>query len=180
MNYLYYQLQNHFSYEQLDYIENLPKSYQVGTVNNADGIDLHEIRKCNLSWIQDSQLDYWLNRIFIEANGLFGFNISGIRDHVQYTVYDNNDSHYDWHSDNDMTDTTSLNSRKLSLVMLLNDSSEYEGGDFEAEVFKPTKEEFSKKGDLIVFPSFIRHKVHPVTKGTRKTLVAWMEGPRFR
>jgi PKHD-type hydroxylase len=37
-----------------------------------------------------------------------------------------------------------------------------------------------KRGRILFFPSFILHKVHPVTKGVRKSIVAWVEGPKFR
>ena len=45
---------------------------------------------------------------------------------------------------------------------------------------KPPRESLRKKGTVLVFPSFMRHKVEPVTKGIRKSLVAWIEGPHWR
>jgi PKHD-type hydroxylase len=66
--------------------------------------------------------------------------------------------------------------RKLSLVLLLND--EFEGGDF--ELLWPGNKIPLKKGRVILFPSILMHRVKPVTKGTRKSLVAWMQGPNFK
>ena len=37
-----------------------------------------------------------------------------------------------------------------------------------------------EKGRVLIFPSFLPHKVTPVTKGVRKSLVTWMEGPAWR
>jgi len=48
----------------------------------------------------------------------------------------------------------------------------------EGEVHLPR--EAKKMGSVIAFPSYINHKVSPVTKGLRKSLVAWVSGPRWR
>ena len=75
--------------------------------------------------------------------------------------------------------------RKLSLSMQLNDPSEYEGGVLRfqttsAEETFFTEPQFAHKGSVIVFPSYLRHEVTKVTKGTRKSLVAWCRGPEWR
>jgi PKHD-type hydroxylase len=71
--------------------------------------------------------------------------------------------------------------RKISIIIQLTDPSEYEGGEFEMDYQyeQPNKEDLKKKGTIIVFPSFIPHRVTELTKGTRKSLVAWVEGPKF-
>jgi len=72
--------------------------------------------------------------------------------------------------------------RKLSMTTLLSDS--YEGGEFQFSGYAKEKceistPEFSKVGSIIVFPSFLEHRVAPVTKGTRYSLVTWFVGPPF-
>jgi PKHD-type hydroxylase len=65
--------------------------------------------------------------------------------------------------------------RKVSTVCLLNDPSEFEGGEFELEgdrVFK------MKQGSVISFPSFLRHRVKPVTSGNRMSAVCWILGDK--
>ena len=58
---------------------------------------------------------------------------------------------------------------------------DYEGGNFEFDGdIDQLPPEHKEKGTVIVFPSFYRHRVTPVTKGTRKVLVAWFEGPHWR
>ena len=73
--------------------------------------------------------------------------------------------------------------RKISFTILLND--EFEGGEFEIEAGSPANTERVhtvdlKKGDAILFPSYTWHRVKPVTKGTRHSLVGWVRGPQWR
>ena len=75
-----------------------------------------------------------------------------------------------------------MHDRKLSVTIQLSDSNDYEGGDFvfDQEYQSPDPKALRKKGTILVFPSPIRHAVKPVTKGTRKSLVAWVEGPKWK
>ena len=71
------------------------------------------------------------------------------------------------------------NVRKLSMSVMLNE--DFDGGEFEFASYKDTKcliTSFkAKTGDIIVFPSVMEHRVAPVTKGTRYSLVNWFVGP---
>lgn len=74
--------------------------------------------------------------------------------------------------------------RKLSMTIQLSRDDEYDGGDFEIRdycnynhiVCEPEARKF---GSVIVFPSFIEHRVAPVTRGMRRSLVGWALGPPF-
>ena len=72
--------------------------------------------------------------------------------------------------------------RKISLVCLLNDPSEFEGGELELSFNKPNLNETTiaplKQGTIIAFPSFIPHRVKEVTKGKRINAVSWVHGDR--
>lgn len=82
---------------------------------------------------------------------------------------------YKWHKDVVPLDE---NPRKLSFTLLLNDPKEFTGGNFE---FKNLKNQpIMEQGSIIVFPSFLEHRVTPVTKGTRYSAVTWMLGPNFK
>jgi len=70
--------------------------------------------------------------------------------------------------------------RKISITVQLSDPDEYEGGDFEFLIGKEIIKLPRKKGCAIVFPSYFLHRVTPVTKGTRKSLVLWGSGQPFR
>lgn len=102
----------------------------------------------------------------------------------QYTTYDAEKAgRYNWHMDS-FTGRSELAEknypRKLSMSVFLND--DFEGGEFEictAEQSRPVKFK-TVPGDAIVFPSFMIHRVTEVTKGIRKSLVVWVEGPRWK
>ena len=88
-------------------------------------------------------------------------------------------SHYKWHTDSSAKD---LNvPRKLSMVLLLSDPSEFEGGQLE---IKATNDEpiilEQKKGRAWFFPSYVLHRVTPVIRGTRRSMVLWVGGPEFK
>jgi PKHD-type hydroxylase len=68
--------------------------------------------------------------------------------------------------------------RKISMTVLLNHPSEFEGGDL--ELMAPGKKAKLKQGHAIIFASFLNHKVSPVTRGVRQSLVCWFGGTPFR
>ena len=106
----------------------------------------------------------------IDANFIF---------EVQFTEYSaTKEQHYSWHHDINWTQDSGYD-RKLSVSIQLSDPDEYDGGDLEFKIFK-TPEDYRKQGSVIVFPSYLEHQVTPVTKGTRYSLVSWIEGPRWR
>ena len=99
---------------------------------------------------------------------------------MQYTEYYANDGgHYDWHLDVGQCTTWH---RKLSWSIQMSDPKVYEGGDLRI-VGGSDKHSFqsdTQKGSMTVFPSFLQHKVFPVTKGARRALVGWVYGPAWR
>jgi PKHD-type hydroxylase len=69
--------------------------------------------------------------------------------------------------------------RKLSFSLILSDSSEYKGGEFEFDTGTADKAE-QKRGRVLAFPSFVKHQVTPIKSGTRKSIVWWALGPKFK
>jgi PKHD-type hydroxylase len=70
----------------------------------------------------------------------------------------------------------------MSIVVVLSDPKEYSGGELEVmNIGHPGKTFASKmnKGDIIFFASWMPHRVRPVTKGVRRSLVAWVMGKRI-
>lgn len=94
-------------------------------------------------------------------------------DLLQFSAYGEG-QYYDWHID--LGARGGLARRKLSVSVQLNDSSEYDGGDLEISLGPTNKLASRKKGAMIIFPSYTRHRVLPVTRGTRYSLVAWFGG----
>lgn len=147
------------------------------------------VRRSKLRWLPryDPTLFSFFGRLellFQEANcNAFGFDLTMFRE-VQYTEYHAADAGtYDWHHDTTWT-SRKLQRRKLSLVVQLSDPSTYEGGRFEMSKADcdevPNSEKLLPRGTVIIFPSFLRHRVTPVTLGSRLSLVTWYEGPYFR
>lgn len=112
----------------------------------------------------------------------FGFDISMGAHEFQFTEYHGTtNGKYDWHHDV-WWENSRAHDRKLSVIIQLEDRSKYEGGNFEFRMpHDPSKlDGFKHRGSVLVFPSFFEHRVTPVTRGTRYSLVSWVDGPKFR
>lgn len=162
-----------------------PQEAQTGL--GVDGKKNEQVRRSEVRWIdtQDKNskfivdiIDYYV----AQANRMsFGVDITNTYD-IQYTKYKaEQKGFYDWHFDTFWANTSSFD-RKLSVTIQLSDGDEYEGGDFrfDPQYKPPDNKILRKKGTILVFPSVIRHMVEPVTKGERKSLVAWIEGPKWK
>lgn len=109
----------------------------------------------------------------------FGVDIVAPFD-LQFTEY-HGTSHgkYDWHQDIWLESNRPYD-RKLSLVVQLSDPADYEGGGFEFFGLQHPGAAFAPRGSVLIFPSWLQHRVLPVTGGLRRSLVSWVEGPRWR
>lgn len=146
--------------------------------------DITKIRESKIAWVGVNQHTQWIyDRLAFVARSLNGqfykFDLHGFSEDMQYTIYQGDEmGHYTWHLDAGSGDNAAP--RKLSMVLQLSDPGDYEGGDL--EVFSsadPTKVD-KKKGLVVAFPSYMLHRVTPVTAGVRKTLVIWVCGPSFK
>jgi PKHD-type hydroxylase len=147
------------------------------------------IRKSTVRWLgrEDAQLQWAylrMERLALESNEMaFGLDISGLCGGfhgVQFTEYHGNEEHhYDWHSDDNFKRKEPFD-RKLSMVIQLSKADAYEGGRLELWNDPLPEDSFREQGDVIVFPAFNRHRVTPVTKGLRYSLVTWFLGPKLR
>jgi PKHD-type hydroxylase len=86
--------------------------------------------------------------------------------------------HYDWHVDTFILGLQKID-RKVTVIILLSDPDEYEGGELTIRLYDDYKPAL-KKGSIIAFPSILQHKVTPVTKGVRYSATMWINGPRFK
>lgn len=151
---------------------------QDGTIfSTADEAKTH--RKSQISWLSSPSLKQRLWTYVDKVNKTsFGVDVTDQAD-MQFTCYDASyQGHYDWHHDVHWS-SQDPQDRKISVSIQLSCPDSYEGGDFEFEEVKTTAN-FRAKGTMILFPSYLRHKVSPVTSGTRYALVAWFFGPRWR
>ena len=157
--------------------------------------DLSKKRKSNVVWMDDRWIYKEIHPYVRQANTNAGWNFEwDWSESCQFTKY-KLDQFYDWHCDSwnkpyDKPDDPNSHGkiRKLSATVSLSDETEYEGGDFEFD-FRSVEDgsnqpqickEIRPKGSVVVFPSFVWHRVNPVTSGTRYSLVIWNLGWPFR
>jgi len=155
---------------------------QVGNKQGIRGGVLDtETRTSHISWIPFSKMDGMykdLNKIMKTTNGNhFGFDGMTINEMAQYTEYPEG-GFYEWHVDNDVNMQHEPPVRKISMTLLLSPESEFEGGDL--ELMSEGKVAKIKQGHAVFFASFIRHRVKPVIRGRRQSLVMWFGGTPFK
>ena len=177
-----------FTPEQCQMIINAGRAEpkQDASVGNKDksikgGVIDTKTRTSHISWIPFKKMgDMYkdLERIMKTTNGNhFGFDGMTITEMAQYTEYPEG-GFYEWHVDNDVNFEHEPPVRKISMTLLLSPESEFEGGDL--ELMKEGKIAKIKQGQAIFFASFIRHRVTPVIRGNRKSLVMWFGGTPFK
>lgn len=172
-----------FSHREIKDIISIGEDYAQDDASIDSGRIDDGIRKSKVAWINHNSRTAWLydKLAFIarQLNGqFFDMDLYGFVEDFQYTVYNSEQSHYTWHMDKGAG--AGASPRKLSLVLQLSDPSEYDGGDLEimTSAYPTTLEK--KKGIVHAFPSYVLHRVTPVTRGVRRTLVIWVSGPKFR
>ena len=184
-------------------VEDFDKDVKSSPVNLLVGEGFNKVRNAKHSWVASS---HWMGGFlwhYIERANRenFLYDLKGLdSEHIQYTVYDEGE-YYDWHNDGGLTtlykpqfignstdgvgdDFVNQNKelvRKLSFSLQLSNPEDYEGG--ELELVNETGESYvapKTQGCLVLFDSRTRHRVRTVTKGTRKSLVGWVLGPRWK
>ena len=163
-----------------DFVENHEMLQQGKVTLGEDQPQNDRHRITNIAWIDTRTNVEVYNKltevIHFVNNNYFKFNISYIEP-LQYSVYPPT-GHYRCHTDTFLKGSNGFG-RKLSFSIGLNDPSEYEDGDLEIWTGGDNFKCKLDKGEAVFFPSWIPHQVHPVTKGTRKSLVGWVHGPDF-
>ncbi len=138
-------------------------------------------RTSHISWIPFSKMDNMykdIDKIMQATNrNHFGFDGMTINEMAQYTEYPEG-GFYEWHVDNDVNMQYEPPVRKISMTLLLSPESEFEGGDL--ELMSEGKVAKIKQGHAVFFASFIRHRVKPVIRGRRQSLVMWFGGTPFK
>ena len=157
-----------------------PQQAQVGMNKPGGGTDTKK-RVTTISWIPFKEMGHMyqdLNKFIQKANeNHFGFGDVRVTENAQFTEYPVG-GFYDWHMDCDVDMRHEPPVRKISMTLLLNDPSEFKGGDL--ELMAPGKFANLKQGHAIIFASFLNHRVNPVTEGIRQSLVCWFGGKPFR
>ncbi len=140
-------------------------------------------RSSRVGWIPKQSEYRWLYEklgdLVNEANqSLWQFELFGMAEPIQLTEYPaNQEGHYDWHTDVGAGRTSM---RKISITIQVSDSSEYEGGALQFMSRRVPQTAGREAGTAYAFPSYLLHRVMPVTSGIRRSIVVWVSGPPFR
>ena len=166
-------------------------------LNQKEIKDLKTKRDSNIVWMNDRWIYKEIQPYVHQANQNAGWNFEwDFSESCQFTKY-RKGQYYDWHCDSwdrpywrdnpNASDHGKI--RKLSVTVTLSDPKDYSGGELEFDFRnldpdkpkKPVKcKEILPKGSLVVFPSFVWHRICPVKKGERKSLVIWNLGWPFK
>jgi len=142
----------------------------------------HAVRRSQVVFLGMEHKYQWLyERVWAaaqECNRLFfNVDIAAVEPNIQLARYDSSDrGFYDWHTD--FSGFRPL--RKISITIQLARPEDYDGGDLELLFANRPEQADRARGTFIAFPSFVLHRVTPVTRGTRWSLVAWILGTRWR
>ncbi|MDE8650511.1 2OG-Fe(II) oxygenase [Novosphingobium album (ex Liu et al. 2023)] len=174
------------SSEECDLIASRATHYpqQDATVGFSDNKrDDLEYRASSVRWLDVQQEAAIVARImaFVHSSNRTNFGVDIVAPFdLQFTEYRAaNNGHYDWHQDVWLESPRPYD-RKLSVVVQLSEADEYAGGEFEFFGLQHPGSTFAARGSLLIFPSFLQHRVRPVLSGIRRSLVTWVEGPRWR
>ena len=154
---------------------------EQGKIKQKDATeDDKKRRDSTISWIPFNKMQPMYDDLIYLIQKInrnhFGFSNLQITEEAQVSEYSKG-QFYHWHTDSPIDMDTEPPVRKLSMTLLLNDPSEFEGGNLEI-AGKPLSP--MKQGHAAIFASFLQHRVTPVTKGVRKSLVVWFGGEPFK
>jgi PKHD-type hydroxylase len=179
----YYTFEGGFSREQVAMLEKQvsDSNIQMNEASTFSGAG-DALRKSRVGWLPMNENFLWLHEklgdmVNIANKELWRFDIAGMAESIQYAEYPADGGHYDWHMD---TGPDQFSRRKISITVQLSDPSEYEGGDLQLKINSGHQNTPKGFGTVVIFPSYLLHRVTPVTGGLRKSLVLWITGPAFK
>lgn len=180
----FYWFEQGFSSQEIDKIvtdcSKVPTQY--GSIaGGGEEDEITSVRKSTVRWIPQTDEFSWIywriSDLVKEANSIWNFDLHSMPEAIQYTEYFDNGGHYDWHQD---IGPGELSIRKVSVTIQLSDTDDYEGGDLEILRGGSPEKTIRGKGATVIFPSYLLHRVTPVTRGTRRSLVLWLGGSHFK
>lgn len=180
----YYYFTNVFTEQEIEQIIEVGESQskiKATTVGEDSSQQESGYRVSDIAWLSNNPKTNWVfDRIAdlaIKANSeMWNFDIWDFQDDLQYTTYYGNGGHYDWHADLGV----GISNRKLSVVLQLSNPDEYEGGDLQMNTGGSIINVPREKGLICFFPSFVLHRVTPLSSGLRRSLVTWLCGANLR
>lgn len=152
-------------------------------INQEGGKFEAEVRSSKIKWVPYNEEWNWvyeriMSMVYQANQKLWKFDIFK-SEPIQYTEYhDYDNGHYTWHHD---FGSGFSSHRKISVSVQLSEGTSYVGGDLQLQVAGGDIDTAPREsGQVIIFPSYLLHRVTPVTSGTRKSLVMWVGGNHFK
>lgn len=170
--------------EQCDRVIALVQANAMKDAGLVRGQTEHSLRRAEIAWLDDIPAAGWVmdRMIGLVAQGnreAFGFDLTEFGESAQVARYGaEREGHFGWHSDIGAGNWAAK--RKLTVVVQLSDPADYDGGALELWPDSNVATAPRSRGLATVFPSFVLHRVTPVTRGTRWSLTLWAHGPAFR
>jgi PKHD-type hydroxylase len=170
--------------------------YSGKKLNKKEVQDLKKKRDSDVVWLNErwiyNAIHPYIHAANRDANWNFQWDFS---ESCQFTKYKKG-QYYDWHCDSwdrpyhkPEEPNSHGKQRKLSVTLSLSEDKDYSGGELEFDMRNqdPDKKanthilkEIRSKGSLVVFPSDVWHRVKPVKRGVRHSLVIWNLGWPFK
>ncbi len=177
-------LPNALSAADCDRLIALAQTAQMKDAGLVRQTTAHQIRRAEIAWLDDLPQGGWAMDQMIahvaQANREgFNFDLTDFGESAQIARYGaERAAHFDWHSDIGTGPMAAR--RKLTIVVQLSDPASYDGGTLELRPDSNVTGAARTRGTATIFPSFVLHRVTPVTAGTRWSLTLWAHGPAFR
>lgn len=162
----------------------LVQAHQMKDAGLVGGTSAPQIRRAKLAWLDDIPgapwvLDAMIAQVAAANRDSFNFDLTDFAESPQVACYDAAGAdHFDWHSD--IGAGVWAAKRKLTIVVQLSDPADYQGGTLQMRPDNNITDAPTTRGTATIFPSFVLHRVTPVTSGTRWSLTLWAHGPAFR
>ena len=176
-------LEQPFLYERVFTPEQCARIRELGAAQHIwkgrSSAEEDTYRVCHTSFLEETSDTAFiysrLRELVRSVNSLYGLDTVGFAEPLNYICYQPG-GHFDWHTD---LGVGAMSTRKIGMSVQLSEAADYAGGDLE---FCPhgVIDRFRGIGNAVAFPSYIAHRVLPVSSGHRHALVAWIHGPRFR
>lgn len=144
----------------------------------------HNLRRAELVWLDDVPGAEWIMGRIVDTvraanRDVYGFDLDGFDESAQVARYGGErEGHFGWHSD--IGEGRLAARRKLTMVVQLSDGGAYSGGALEIMPSAMSVAAPRARGTATLFPSYLLHRVTPVTEGERHSLTIWAHGPAFR
>jgi|TARA_X000001388_G_scaffold23776_1_gene16257 PKHD-type hydroxylase len=185
-----------FGNMQRDSVALIGGQTHINDLSKKEKNNLQKARYSNIAWLDDRWIYKEILPFIKKGNERGGWNFDlDISESIQFTKYNIN-QHYGWHCDSFLNPFDNPNApshygkiRKLSATISLSDPSSYSGGELEFNFNEPNRskkqnirqcKEVLPQGAIVIFPSFVYHRVLPVTKGVRYSLVLWTIGHPYK